>query len=252
MFDYFWKYQNELPDGVGYAQFDVTHLSILAVLIIAGAVYLWTYIKAAPNMRKKISLVTAWVLFLLLPVRMTYAVIKNIPIIYELPLHLCSMTGILVLIHRLTLYRFGWMKWLGKVLYTFCLPGAALAVIFPDGTIYPPVSFISIESYLFHFLIIVYIVSSIINKEIIPGMKGWYVNILFLAATVPGVYLFDIKYNANYMFLLSPVKGSPLEWCMKLLGHDLYLVGYAAIAVIVVLLMNIPFDICTKISKSAE
>ena len=118
--------------------------------------------------------------------------------------------------------------------------------------VYPPVSFISIESYLFHFLIIVYIVSSIINKEIIPGMKGWYVNILFLAATVPGVYLFDIKHNANYMFLLSPVKGSPLEWCMKLLGHDLYLVGYAAIAVIVVLLMNIPFDICTKISKSAE
>ena len=248
----FWTYQNELPSGVGYAQFDVTHLSILAVMIIAGAVYLCAYMKSSPKTRAKISLVSAVFLCLMIPARMTYAYIKEVPLLYELPLHLCSMSGILILIHRLTVNRFRWMNWLGKVLYTLCLPGAVLAVVFPDATMYPIFNYITIESYLFHFLIIVYVVSSIINKEITPGMKGWYSTILFLLVVVPPVYLLDIKKRVNYMFLLTPVKGSPLEWCMNQLGPDLYLAGYAAIAVIIVLLMNIPFDICTKISKSAK
>lgn len=237
---------------MGYAQFDVIHLSILAIMIIAGTVCLCAYVKSSPKIRSKISLISAIFLFLMIPVRMTYAYIKEVPLLYELPLHLCSMTGILILLHRLTAYRFKWMRWLGKVLYTLCLPGAVLAVLFPDATMYPPFNYITIESYLFHFLIIVYIVSSIINKEITPGMKGSYASLLILLAVVPPIYVLDIKEHVNYMFLLSPVKGSPLEWCMNLLGPELYLVGYAAIAVIVVLLMNIPFDICTKISRPAQ
>lgn len=249
MCEYFWNYQNELPEGVGYAQFDVTHLSILAVLIIAGTLYLWAYIKSSSAMRSKISLISAVFLFLMIPTRMIYAYIKEVPLIYELPLHLCSMAGVLILIHRLTAFRFGWMKWLGRVLYTLCLPGAFLAVIFPEATMYPLFNYITIESYLSHFLIIMYVVSSIINKEIIPGMKGAYANFVFLIVVVPPIYLLDVRNHANYMFLLSPVIGSPLELCMKWLGSDMYLLGYAFIAVLVVLIMNLPADILRKISK---
>ena len=51
--------------------------------------------------------------------------------LYQLPLHLCSMAGFLCCLHAF----FKW-DWLGQVLYTLCLPGTVLALLFPDWVRY--------------------------------------------------------------------------------------------------------------------
>lgn len=232
---YFWTYQTNLPADAGYRQFGPEHLSIIFVITVMAVLYVYIYRKKDSSVRRRISLVTAIILPSLIIVRTIYALVQNVPIIYELPLHLCSMTGILIPIHCLTGHK------LDQVLYSLCLPGAFLAIIFPDGTMYPPVSFISLESYAFHFLIVVYIISHVAGGEIKPRLKDCWQSFLFILAVVPFVYIFDRINNLNYMFLLRPVPGSPLEWFEKMLGNPGYLLGYGALAIIIILFMNLPF-----------
>ena len=47
-----------------------------------------------------------------------------------------------------------------------------------------------------------------------------------LLALAAVVYGFDRIVGANYMFLLAPAPGSPLEWFAGFLGNPGYLLGY--------------------------
>ena len=69
-------------------------------------------------------------------VRAIYIAVIHEAFLYELPFHLCSMAGILCAVHCLTKW-----KWLGQVLYTICLPGTVLALLFPNWNFYPVHSF---------------------------------------------------------------------------------------------------------------
>lgn len=244
MNNYFWTYQTNLPPDVGYKQFSPPHLIIISIIVIMSFFYINIYMKGNVQIRRRISLVTAILLPGLIAVRTVYALIQNVPIIYELPLHLCSMTGILIPIHYITRGRLH--RILSQVLYSLCLPGAACAIIFPDGTMYPPVSFISLESYTFHFLIIVYVISQVAVRKIRPRLRDCYQSFLFIIVVSPFVYLFDRINRLNYMFLMWPVPGSPLEWFEHRLGNPGYLWGYGLLAVAVIVLMNLPFSLISS------
>ncbi|MBR1660085.1 MAG: TIGR02206 family membrane protein, partial [Oscillospiraceae bacterium] len=62
-----------------------------------------------------------------------------------------------------------------------------------------------------------------------------------LAALAAAVYVFDRVFSANYMFLLSPAAGSPLEWFSLFLGIPGYLLAYIPMLALLWALLYLPF-----------
>lgn len=136
------------------------------------------------------------------------------------------------------LHAFFKWDWLGQVLYTLCLPGTVLALLFPDWVRYPAIHFITIQGFTFHAGIVLYVICQLLQHNIIPRLAALWKVIVFLLVVVPPVYLFDIKFHANYMFVNVPSPGSPLEWLASFLGNPGYLAGYAVLMLLCMVLMD--------------
>ena len=142
----------------------------------------------------------------------------------RLPLHLCSLSIYLCFVHALT-GRPG----LGQFLYAFTLPGAAFALLFPDWTGQPLFGFITVSSFLLHFLLVLYPLMQVAAGELRPELRrlpGCIGRMLLLALPV---YFLNKRWNTNYMFLNLPPAGSPLA-LFAFLGNPGYLLGYIPLA----------------------
>ena len=236
----FFTYENNLPSGVGYALFSPAHLSAIAVSLVIILLITVRFVVSGEERRLRIRRITAIIPVILLVLRFTYAVIYGAPVVYELPLHLCSMTGIFCFIYEFCLEKTPYVRSvLGQAMYALCLPGALMAILFPNGTIYPIIHYISFESYLFHSLIVAYIFLRSIDKGIVPSVREAYKSILFLLIIVPPVYLFNVIFDTNYMFVIRPSLGSPLYGFYRAGGYAGYRIGFAFTALIVIYMMNI-------------
>ena len=69
------------------------------------------------------------------------------------------------------------------------------------------------------------------------SVRHIYYDILFLAASVPPIYIFDRKFGCNYMFVDHAPKGTPLELIESVTGSGGYIAGYTVFAFAVILLI---------------
>lgn len=76
------------------------------------------------------------------------------------------------------------------------------------------------------------------HTEIRPDFAKLWQVVLFLTAVVIPIYWFDKKYDVNYMFVNWPSAGSPLVWLADRMGNPGYLIGYAALVFLCMLLMD--------------
>ena len=126
------------------------------------------------------------------------------------------------------------MIW-SEIACVLIVPASVAALIFPDWAhLYPVFNFMNLYGYVWHGMLLLY-----------PAMmvkSGWshlsvrhahYVWIFMVGAAIP-VYIFDRAADCNYMFVNWPPKGTPLEWIAGVTGESMYLLGYAAFAVIVI------------------
>ena len=151
-----------------------------------------------------------------------------------LPLHLCSLMGLLTLPMLLTRRRmlWQWSLFLG-------MPGAALALLFPSilATSQPEVTALA-----FHLLHCVVLLAPLLpfSLGIRPRPSGAVCSMLFLLV----LGFIDLGVNAltggNYLFLEAPASGTPLAWMARrgvsayrlmLAGATLLVLGAEALAV---------------------
>lgn len=247
----FFTYENNLPPDVGYVLFSPAHILAIAVSLLIVTLITVKFVTSNEGERLRIRRITAIIPVIMLVVRFTYVIICGASIIYELPFHLCSMTGIFCLIYEFCLKKFPYVRSvLGQTMYALCFPGALMAILFPNGTIYPIIHYISFESYLFHTLIIAYICVRLIDKGILPNVKEAYKSILFLIIIVPPVYLFNAIYDTNFMFVIRPSSGSPLYGFYSAGGYAGYRIGFAFVALIVIYIMNILYELTHIAAKN--
>ena len=76
-----------------------------------------------------------------------------------------------------------------------------------------------------------------------PRLRSVWKVMVFLVALAAVVYGINLKLRTNYMFLNRPVPGTPLMLCAALPGRWGYLLGYALLAMCVLVLMNLPFSL---------
>jgi len=236
---FFWTYETQIPDGLGFAQFGAAHLLWLALLSGLSILCL----RRARSRRA--CLILGWSILAMEIYRDIVLLFIGYHGIYELPLHLCSLAGFFCFLHALRP-----RDWMGQVLYTLCLPGALAALLFPDWTRYPAINFMTIHGFLFHGAVVLYIRLALARREIVPDIKKLWKPVVFLCILVPPVYLFNKIFHANYLFINVPSPGSPLVLLERLLGNPGYLIGYAVLILLVMAGMDIGYLIWSR--KNAD
>ena len=149
-----------------------------------------------------------------------------------IPLHLCSLSGIaaavLAAYPRDELLDFLW--YLG-------IPGAALALLFPAPASSIFQKLFNISYYMTHVLILI-----IPLCRMIAGMRPCggktFVMMFVLLGIAAVAYGVNRLLGTDFLFLMAPPEGTPLEIVFKL-GYPLYLMALFALMLLCLMMMDI-------------
>ena len=229
----FFVTNNNLPEGVGFQTFDLTHILWLIaglILWIAGCVF---YRKLSATKRKTVLKWLGTYIFL-------QEMVKNLVLILlgefswgYLPFHLCGINILLIAFDT-----FKQTKTVRSFLYYFAIPGAALALFFPNWTETPVWNFFHIHSFTIHILLVLYPLLLVTTGQAPTDLKSALRGVLLLVAMAIPVYFLNLLWDTNFMFLMEPDSGNPLEMFEKLLGSHLW--GFPILLPVVILIMYIP------------
>lgn len=232
----FFKLDNSQPYGAGFELWGKEHFCWLFIAVLIGVGLCLLYRRLDTKRRKKLRIIIgSAILFLELASDLNHA-LQGCLNVYSLPLHLCGLAVFFTFFHSL---RPG--KTLGNFLYSTCMPGALCALLFPDWTMYLPFSFNSIVPFIAHTLITAYPAMLLSGGDLQKDAKLLPRCFAILVVLAAPVYFFDRHFGANYMFLLVPSPGSPLEWFASFLGVPGYLLGYLPMLALVWTLLYLPY-----------
>ena len=230
-------YRHTNPTYVAFHLYDSTHFAVLGViaLVILAAVLL--YKKITPPKRGFYLKVLAGIIFTVEFTRqLSFPLAQGWFSVNYLPLHLCNIMLIFCI----------WFAWrrkqmAGDVPYGVGLPGFLAALVFPDWTMFPIFNFYGLNSWVIHTLLIIFILCPLATGEIVPNPK----NILRIFGIVVlmaiPIYLFNLVFDTNYLFLNAGSEGSPIEVFILLFGETWFVIPLALFAFGVVQLMYLPW-----------
>lgn len=221
---------------MGFALYGREHIAWLAISAALGLLLCLSYRRLDAPGRRRLRLGTGWTILLCEVLKQANLMAAGVFGLNYLPLHLCGLAVFFCFYHAL---RPG--QTVGNFLYSTCMPGALAAILFPDWTAYPAFSYHSIVAFTVHTLLVAYPLMQVLAGDIRPGVRYLPRCLGILAALAAPVYVFDRLTRRNYMFLLWPAKGSPLEWFAGLLGNPGYLLGYIPMIALIWCLLYIPF-----------
>ncbi len=238
----FFKTQDSIPEGLGFSAFDLTHLLWLAAIIINCVLACIIY-KRLNEKKRGIMLKIIGAAVVL------EEIIKNIAVIAigefgygYLPFHLC---GINILLIAFDIFKP--TKMVRSFLYFFCIPGAALALLFPNWTEVPFWNFFHQHSFKVHALLLMYPLMLITSGQLRLKLYDALKSLALLIAIAIPVYGLNLWWGTNFMFLMSPDTGNPLELFEKLLGSHLW--GFPILLPVVMGVMYLPLFIINKIKN---
>ena len=235
--EYFWRQQDDIPSGMGYPLFGKIHILSSVITILIVLILINHLLKVGSRKRMFIiKLIPVVMLFMELFKDAFLISVHRFSVAY-LPLHVCSI-GIFIFLLREYL-PWKWAKdFFGELAYVLIMPGSMAALLFPDWTIYYPVlNFMNLYSFAWHGALILYPLLLRRSGLVKPSIKHIYQPILFLLVTTPLIYAFDKYFNCNFFFVNWPVPGSPLSYFESLLGNPGYLIGYAGLVLIILIIV---------------
>lgn len=235
--------KENVPEGLGFSTFGVTHLIWLAAMLVIWilSVAIYRRLSAKNQNIMRICLGCA-IIFLEILKDIVVAVSGDFGF-GHLPFHLCGINILLIgfdLIKKTEAVR--------NFLYFFCIPGAALALFFPNWTVLPCLNFYHIHSFLIHILLVMYPLLLVSKGEVNPKFKAMLKCIFLLICMAIPIYFINMLCDTNFMFLMDPETGNPLGLFEKYLGNHLW--GFPILLPIVMLIMYIPLYILSKNKKS--
>lgn len=241
----FFVTSDHIPEGVGFQAYGLTHiLWLLAGLIFCCAACIF-YGKLSENRRKIFLKVLGIYIF-------AQEMVKNLVLILldefswgYLPFHLCGINILLIAFDTVKQ-----TKTARSFLYYFAIPGAALALLFPNWTSMPVWNFFHLHSFTIHILLVLYPLLLVTTGEVSTDLKSAFQGILLLVAIAIPVYGLNLLWGTNFMFLMKPDSGNPLELFEKLLGSHLW--GFPILLPVVVLVMYLPIFIMKRRKAHAK
>lgn len=212
----------------GFTIFDSVHLTWLFGISLFFIISLYSYHHFSHTQQQLFQKTIFWLLLFLELAKQLYLVLTNQYSYWSPPLHLCGL-GILII---------GWHAYFpnrtsATLLFTLTLPGAAIALIFPGWTTDAIGSFLHIHSFVFHALLIVFVLVLVRERQLQTDFRDCWRAVVFLLLTVPFIYVYNAAFNTNFMFLNKPVENTPLQWLYDAFGASGYLVSLAVVIFII-------------------
>lgn len=236
-----------VPEGVGFTTFGTTHLLWLLAFSLIAAAAIIVYRKLDKKNRNTMRIILGGTVFLMEMVKNTVAAAIGDFGIGHLPFHLCGISVVLItfdIIKPTKIVRY--------FLYYLGIPGALLALSFPNWTVLPCLNFFNIHSFTIHMMLVIYPVVLVAGGEFSPDIKAMFKCVLLLICLAIPIYFINLLCDTNFMFLMDPETGNPLELFEKYLGSHLW--GFPILLPIVMFIMYLPILLAKKLkkNKSAE
>lgn len=238
----FFVSKSNIPEGVGFSTFGPMHLIWLASIIVCIVAAAALYKRLNDKQRHTMRIVIGGCVVLLEIVKDIYhSIIGEFGVGY-LPLHLC---GINILLIAFDMFKQN--NTVRNFLYYFSIAGASLALLFPNWTSLPCWNFSGIHSFVIHGLLVMYPILLVTSGEVKPDLKTMPKCILLLIGLAIPIYFVNLAFDTNFMFLMHPDKGNPLELFEQLLGNHLW--GFPILLPVVMFLMYLPILLVDKLKK---
>lgn len=237
--------KDHIPEGVGFEAYDITHIIWLLAALLLYVVACIFFKKLSAHRQKNVLIVLGAYIFAQEVVKNLLLVIINEFSWGHLPLHLCGINILLIgfdVIKPTKLVR--------SFLYYFAIPGAALALIFPNWTALPVLNFFHLHSFTIHILLVLYPLLLVTSGQVNTDLKSAFRGILLLVALAVPVYFLNLLLDTNFMFLMEPDSGNPLALFETLLGSHLW--GFPILLPVVILIMYAPVFMCNKIKNKRK
>ena len=212
----------------GFTIFDSVHLTWLLGISLFFIISLYNYHYLSTKQQQLFQKFIFWLLLFLEITKQLYLVSTDQYSYWSPPLHLCGL-GIFII---------GWHSYFpnrttATLLFTLTLPGAAIALLFPGWTADAVWSFLHIHSFVFHALLIMFVLVLVKEQQLTTQFRDCWRAALFLLLTVPAIYLYNATFNTNFMFLNKPVKNTPLQWLYDAFSPSGYLLSLAGVIFII-------------------
>lgn len=234
-----------MPEGLGFQAFGPTHL-----LWLLGGLVLWIggcilFRKLSEPKRKLTLRLLGAYIFLQEMVKNTVLLLLGEFSWGYLPFHLCGINILLIVFDIIKQ-----TKTVRSFLYYFAIPGAALALLFPNWTEMPVWNFFHIHSFTIHILLVLYPLLLVTTGQAQTDLKSALKGVGLLVVMAIPVYGLNLLWDTNFMFLMHPDSGNPLEMFEKLLGSHLW--GFPILLPIVILLMYLPAFLVKKLKNPVK
>lgn len=243
MFRYFWLEGEDLPAGIGFGHFTPLHFLQLFLCFLLCLVLCITFCRCSFRGQTRYLRILALAMlagnlardcFLFAIGRMSLAF---------LPLHLCSFSIFVYLLHAFlperqdpaagAVIQSRFRELLGETGFVLLLPGTVSALLFPDWTDYPVLNFMNLHSFLWHTVLSAYPILLALTHRIKPRIRHIWFPVCFLLVITPPIYAFDRAFGYNYLFINWPLAGTPIWTIYEAMG-SYWRIGYAALVVAVI------------------
>ena len=229
----FFVSSNQIPKGVGFQTFDLTHiLWLLAGLLLWVAACLFYRRLSTDKQKITLRILGAYIFLQEMAKNLVLILLGEFSWGY-LPFHLCGINILLIAFDTIKQ-----SKVVRSFLYYFAIPGAALALLFPNWTDMPLWNFFHIHSFTIHMLLVLYPLLLVTTNQVSTDLKSALRGTLLLVVMAVPVYLLNLLWDTNFMFLMEPDSGNPLEMFEQLLGSHLW--GFPILLPVVILIMYLP------------
>ena len=236
----FWINYENAPKGVGYGQFSVGHLILALCSALLVTLIVVFYKKADKVRRIRIRRTIAVLLVIIDILRMTFMHLLGVNLKGYLPLEVCSFAGYAVILDSIWPEN----KFLPELLVTIFLPGAIMQHVAPSSSRLPLLNYFSFSQFLFHGLIIAYILARFLGGEIRLTYRGVWSSVVKISVLAAAMYAVNIIIGENYMFLLGPEGNYILEKIQRVTGGGIrYTLGLIVFAVVIIHIFFVIFRV---------
>ncbi len=239
----FFATKETVPEGVGFRTFDITHLTWLLFITAAIVITMLIYKKASVHKRNIMRITVGCIVVGIEIIKDIIAIVLGYFEAGHLPLHLCGINVLLILFDLIKP-----TKTVRHFLYYFSIPGALLALVFPNWTVLPCMNLSNIQSFLIHAFLVLYPIMLIADGEVTAKFSAMLKGVALLIGMAIPIYFINLALDTNFMFLMEPETGNPLGLFEKYLGSHLW--GFPVLLPLVMGLMYLPVFIINKVKAS--
>lgn len=239
---HFFRYNSDIPKGLGVKNFSSTHIYTLCTIFIFIGISIFIYNKLNRDNKTKAMKGFAVSLVMTDVLRTVWAVsIGHYEIDSMLPLHLC---GVMVYVEFFAV--FSKKQYIKEFAYSCGLPGALIGLIAPEASGYPLMSFRYIIYMLCHGLLVAIPLLWVFGDKFKPNIKYLLKSFSLLCFLAVFDAVVNLMLHSNYLFISRAPTLPQLETFYNYVGYGGYIGLLLFSAIIVLTLMYMPWVIGRK------